>query len=99
MGWAPVPSKRITPSGLHEPSEPPGASQIFCGGPPETSTFFSLSSAKKARNRLSGDQKGRVVPSVPARDCAASALSGRTQMRLFPDESVCLLYTSDAADE
>src|SRR5450759_587721 len=99
MGSLALPSKRITPSGLQEPSEPLGASQIFCGGPPETSTFFSFPSAKNPRNRLSGDQKGRVVPSVPARGCAASALSARTQMRLFPDESVCLLYTSDAADE
>ena len=85
-----LPSKRMTPSGLQDPSAPVGASQIFCGGPPEMSTFFSLPSAKKPRNRLSGDQNGRVVPSVPARGCATSALSGRTQMRLFPEESVAL---------
>ena len=90
MGWVPVPSKRMTPSRPQEPSEPPGESQIFCAGPPETSIFLSFPSAKKPRNLLSGDQKGRVAPSVPASGWAASALSGRTQIRLFPDESVAL---------
>ncbi len=67
MGSFPVPSKRMTPSELQLPSAPVGASQIFCAGPPVTSIFFNFPSAKNARNRLSGDQKGRVVPSVPFR--------------------------------
>ena len=87
LAW---PSKRMTPSELHVPSEPVGASQIFCGGPPVTSTFFNLPSATNPRKRLSGDQKGRVAPSVPARGCAASAFSGRTQIRVLPAASVAL---------
>ena len=55
----------MTPSELQLPSAPVGASQIFCAGPPVTSIFFSFPSEKNQRNRLSGDQKGRVVPSVP----------------------------------
>ena len=90
MGSPVTPSKRITPSELHEPSAPVGASQTFCGGPPEVSTFFSLPSAKKARKRESGDQKGRVVPSVPSSACAVRELSGRSQMRVFPAASVAL---------
>ena len=54
------------------------------------SIFFSLPSAKKARNLESGDQKGRVVPSVPSRARAVSAFNGRTQMRVLPAESVAL---------
>ena len=40
--------------------------------------------------RLSGAQKGRVVPSVPGSGWAASAFSGRTQIRVSPPESVAL---------
>src|SRR5512135_3939050 len=90
MGSPVTPSKRITPSELQEPSAPVGASQTFCGGPPETSTFLSLPSAKKARNRESGDQKGRVVPSVPSSTRADRALRGRTQIRVLPEVSVAL---------
>src|SRR6266545_7141423 len=85
-----VPSKRITPSGLQEPSAPVVASQIFWAGPPETSTFFNFPSAKKPRNRLSGDQKGRLVPSVPARGCAEKAFNALIQIRALPEESVAL---------
>ena len=71
--------------GTPRPSEPLGASQIFCGGPPVTSTFFSLPSAKNARNRLSGDQNGRVAPSVPASGLRRRARSsGRTQIAACP---------------
>ncbi len=90
MGSPVTPSKRITPSELQEPSAPLGASQIFCGGAPETSTFFSLPSAKKATYRESGDQNGRVVPSVPSSAWADRAFNGRIQMRVFPDASVAL---------
>ena len=90
IGSLPVPSKRITPSGLQVPSEPVGASQIFVGGPPPTSIFLSFPPEKKARNRLSGDQKGRVVPSVPASGWATSALRGRIQIWFFPSVSVAL---------
>jgi hypothetical protein len=38
--------------------------------------------------RLSGDQKGRIAPSVPARCCAESEPSGRTQSFTVPLESM-----------
>src|SRR6266508_20559 len=85
-----VPSKRITPSALQEPSAPLGASQIFWAGPPETSIFLSFPSAKNPRKRLSGDQKGRVVPSVPASGCAEKAFNALIQIRVFPEASVAL---------
>ena len=43
------------------------------GGPPAIWTFFSLPSAKNPMNRLSGDQNGKVPPSVPGIGLAASA--------------------------
>jgi hypothetical protein len=64
----------MTSSRFQEPLRPPAASEIVSGGPPETSTFFSFPSAKNARERLSGDQKGKVASSVPgigrAVDCS-----------------------------
>jgi hypothetical protein len=39
---------------------------MFCGGPPEASTFFSFPPAKNAIQRLSGDHSSRPAPSVPA---------------------------------
>ena len=80
----------MTPSELQLPSEPVGASQIFCAGPPVTSIFFSFPSAMKPRNRLSGDQKGRAVPSVPFKGCAARAFMERTQIRDLPSASTAL---------
>ena len=85
-----MPSKRMTPCELQLPSAPVGASQIFWAGPPVTSIFFNFPSAMKPRKRLSGDQKGRADPSVPFRGCAARAFRGRTQIRVFPSESVAL---------
>src|SRR6476661_3807771 len=72
---------------LHDPSEPVGASQITCGGPPATATFFSLPSATKARYRLSGDQNGAREPSVPGSGFGARELSGRSHTRVRLSES------------
>src|SRR6476619_2714496 len=80
----------MTPSGLQLPSDPLGASQIFCAGPPDTSIFISFPCAIKPRNLLSGDQKGRLAPSVPGSGCAASAFICRTQIFVTPDASVAL---------
>ena len=41
-----------------------------------------MPSAKNPRNFESGDQKGRVVPSVPASGCGARTFSGRSQIRV-----------------
>ena len=86
-GSAARPSNRITPSGLQLPSAPYGASQIVCGGPPAISTFFSLPPAMNPRKRLSGDQNGRMTPSVPASGRASSESSGRIQIRRLPSPS------------
>src|SRR5262245_9107035 len=59
--------KMITPSRFQEPPRDPAAGHSVRAGPPDASIVFSLSSAKKPMNRLSGDQKGgtfRVTPSV-----------------------------------
>ena len=85
----PVPSKRITPSGLQVPSAPVGASQIFCGGPPATSTFFSLPSAMKREVPAVGRPEGATASHrFPAAAGPASAFSGRIQIRFLPVESV-----------
>src|SRR5438128_3549048 len=54
-----VGAKTMTPSRLHVPPRPERISQRLWGGPPEASIFFNFPSAKKAINRLSGDQKGK----------------------------------------
>src|ERR1043165_6085137 len=66
IGLCHVGEKMIVPSLLHDPGRPPAASQSDTGTPPVRSTFFSLSSAKNAMKRLSGDQNGNVAVSVPA---------------------------------
>ena len=58
-----------------------GTSHTVCTGPPAASMVFSLSSAKKASERLSGDQNGPRALSVPESDRASSDSSERTQMR------------------
>ena len=83
--------KTITPSRLHVPPFVPLASHSVRGGVPERSTLFSLPPAKKARNRLSGDQNGNVAPSLPFTVCALRRLSARSQMTLpLSDETIAL---------
>ena len=74
----------MTPSRFQAPGRPLSASQIASGGPPATSTFWSLWSAKNARKRLSGDQNGNVAPSVPVSRRAATSPRGWTHRTLFP---------------
>ena len=52
--------------------------------PLASSTFLSLPSAKKPTAWLLGDQNGKVAPSVPASDCAATESSGLTQSVTLP---------------
>src|SRR5262249_51413426 len=83
----------MTPSRFQvpPPPEPPetagSASHNTSGGPPAASIFFSLPSAKKPMNLLSGDQNGADAPSVPASGCADSPLNGRTHSCTFPSAS------------
>ncbi len=73
---------------LHDPSEPDGASQMVWGGPPETSTFFSLPPLKNATMRLSGDQNARMAPSVPLSGRPSNESSDRTQSSRRPCASL-----------
>jgi hypothetical protein len=58
-------ANRITPSRLQVPPLPDGASASTVAGPPAIWTVFSLPSAKNPIDRLSGDQNGKMPPSVP----------------------------------
>src|SRR5438094_726337 len=62
--------------------------QRLCAGPPEESIFMSLATVKNPMKRLSGDQKGKSAPSVPANGCAERELSDRIQSCVLPEESV-----------
>src|SRR5262245_45972515 len=53
-------AKRITPSRFQVPGMVRVVSASGVAGPPVTLILFSFPSAKKARYRLSGDQKGDV---------------------------------------
>src|SRR5512145_1202986 len=77
----------MTSSLLHVPSEPVGAAQMTCEGPPETAIFLSLPSATNARDRLSGDHHGGRQFSVPGSGFAVSAFMGRTQIIVRLSES------------
>src|SRR6202521_6358131 len=74
----------MPPSRFHVPPRPVVASQSVNGGPPEASIFLSLHTAKNPMNRLSGDQKGKAAPSVPARGWGCNESSGRTHKSSFP---------------
>ena len=68
----------MVPSWFQLPPRPSVEPQIVTGVPPLTSIRFSLSSVKKAMERLSGDQNGNIAPSVPASACGEVESSDRT---------------------
>src|SRR2546427_4037142 len=69
-----------TPSRLQAPPVlVDGASVRVWAGPPDIAIFFSFPSAKKATNRLSGDQKGRAALSVPGTAWAVGEFRARIQ--------------------
>ena len=59
----------ITPSRLHVPLPASSALASACVDPSAMSIRFSLPSAKNPMDRLSGDQKGFIAPSVPGNGC------------------------------
>src|SRR5271170_4950803 len=79
-------ANKIVPPGAQVPPRPKGASQTANGDPPLRSIVFNLAPAKKPTDRLSGDQKGKVAPSVLASMCASGAFKGRTQIMFLPSE-------------
>src|SRR5450755_1285232 len=68
----PLGVKRITPSLFHVPPRPEGASHSVCTGPPAMSSLFSFPPAKKPKDFPSGDQNGKIAPSVSVRTLASS---------------------------
>src|SRR5436190_4165837 len=64
-----------------------GTSQIVRGDPPSASVRRSLPPAKKAIDRLSGDQNGETAPSVPAIGSGSGVESERTQRLRTPFEA------------
>ena len=74
--------KRMTPSRLQAPPTEPlpsvGASHTTSGAPPAMSTRFSFPPAMNAIDLLSGDQNGKLAPSVPGSERAVSESSGRS---------------------
>src|ERR1700731_2833358 len=80
--------KRITAPGPQAPPRPSGASQIICVPSDSLSTVLSLPSAKNPRERLSGDQKGKVASSLPGRARASTVFVRRTQSAVLPSAPV-----------
>src|SRR5438045_6783515 len=76
-------AKMITPFS-QLPPRPNGASQIVIGPPPARRTFFNFPSAKKAIQSPSGDQNGKVAPSLPSTASADNFASARIQIRAGP---------------
>src|SRR5580658_37627 len=90
---------RISPLGPQAPPRPSGTSQTICVEPPSRSTVLSLPSAKNPRERLSGDQKGKVAASVPVSARAATALVGRTRSAVLPPAPVAANAMDEASSE
>src|SRR5262245_49367976 len=71
----------ITPSAFQVPPPPLVAGPRDCGAPLPRSNRLSAPPAKKPTECPSGDQKGKVAPSVPASGCAVVADSDRSHRR------------------
>ena len=83
-GPSAVGAKTIVPPVLHVPPLPSGASARMAGVPSGRSRRFSLRSAKKPIDLLSGDQKGVEPPPVPG-----SSRSARVPQGSHPEASAC----------
>src|ERR1700730_8361702 len=79
--------RRIPPPGPQEPPRACGASQITRGGPPLRSMVLSFPSAKKASDRLSGDQKVNVTLSVLGRARPSSLSMARPHSMTLPSDA------------
>src|ERR1700739_1668832 len=60
----PLGVKRMTPPRFQLPPRPDGASHSVCPPPPAMSSLLSFPSAKNPRDLPSGDQNGKLAPSV-----------------------------------
>src|SRR4051812_3431268 len=75
----------IVPSGAHvAPRGSTDASAKDCAGPPMTSILRILPPEKKPIQRPSGDQKGKVAPSVPANCRDSTSATVRTHRDVPP---------------
>src|SRR5580765_1597337 len=64
---------------VHTAPRAKGAAQIMLTGPPSAETRFNLPSAKNPMVFESGDQKGRLAPSVPSSDLGVTLPVDDTQ--------------------
>ena len=80
--------KMITPSGPQAPPRPICTAQTTCTESPLRSMVFNWPSAKNPRERLSGDQKGKIAPSVPGSARASSEFMERIQSAVLPSSPV-----------
>src|SRR5580704_10622811 len=76
----------IVPSRFQVPPQAKKASQRTCTASLATSTVLSRASAKNPIWRLSGDQNGKLAPSVPLTCCAPEAERARTHKAVFPSD-------------
>src|SRR5277367_2971579 len=72
-----VGENRIKPFLLQVAPRPLGAEHNTSAEPPNMSTTLKFPSAKKPILWLSGDQKGNIASSVPARSCGVREFRGR----------------------
>src|SRR6266545_3557008 len=97
-----TPAKRMSPPRLQVPDQYwpiEETSQMVTGAPPESSTRFNLPSAKKPRERPSGEKKSELAPSVPRIGRASGADSGRRKMRGPPCGSDATYASRDPSGE
>src|ERR1700682_4275862 len=93
---------KMTPSGFPAPPLPLRASHRICGVPPNAVVFFNFPSAKKPRDCPSGDQNGKLAPSVPGRGLADREARGRIQSCVLPSseaDSATRLPSGEIAKE
>src|SRR5262252_9032193 len=83
----------ITPLILQLAPRPSCASQRICAVVALSSIVFSLPFAKNPRDRLSGDQKGKMASLVSGRVRASDAFVGRTQIAVFASVPVAVKAT------
>src|ERR1035438_1562357 len=80
--------KMISPSGPQPPPRPICTAQTTCTESPLRSMVFNWPSAKNPRARLSGDQNGKIAPSVSGSARASSEFIERIQSAVLPSTPV-----------
>src|SRR4051812_34848658 len=91
---------RIVPSGAHVPPKTSvKLSTTTWAPPPAAGIFLNCFGEKNAIQRLSGDQKGSIAFSVPAKACGAGSASGRTQSSGLPRSTLAVKAIAEPSGE